>query len=96
MTDQVIYFEPTESEKFPFISEVEILLGGVGRLMFPDGTQQFIDDNEEPAYIFSPRLKECDLEIFCEINIERYRAFHNANSAKLLQYESVFMEKFWE
>lgn len=37
------YFRPDLAGKFPFTTEVEILLGGIGRAMYPDGTLQFAD-----------------------------------------------------
>lgn len=94
MTEPVIYLNLTGST--PFITEVECLIGGIPRLLFPDETQQFVDADEEPVHIFSPRLSEKALEKFCEEHIEKYRDFHEENAEKLLRYDRVAMDKFWD
>jgi hypothetical protein len=53
--------------------------------MYPDGTEQFADDETETVLIYSPRLTEPELEAFCKSNIEHYQAFHEANLKKLLR-----------
>ncbi|HCL5581129.1 TPA: hypothetical protein N2N40_002557 [Citrobacter freundii] len=96
MTDRVVYLNLSGIDETPFITEVEMLTGGVARLLYPDGTQQFVDDEEDPIHIFSPRLTESELEKFCMDNIERYREFHHANMSKLLRCERATMVQFWE
>jgi hypothetical protein len=95
LLNQTIHFDPDASKNAPSITAVEILLGGVGRLMFPDGTQQFVDDDVEPALIYSPRLPPEDLERFCEQNLARYERFHQEHEAQLMEFERVAMEAFW-
>lgn len=95
MSNQVIHFNPAGAEQAPFTTEVEILLGGVARLMFPDGTEQFVDDDEEPVHVYSPRLLPEALERFCEAHIERYQEFHTKHERQLIRCERVSMEKFW-
>ncbi|WP_274715534.1 hypothetical protein [Xenorhabdus bovienii] len=58
MTDRVIHLNLAGQDETPFITEVECLIGGVPRLMFPNGT----DDGEEPEHVFSPRLREDEFE----------------------------------
>jgi hypothetical protein len=62
---------------------------------FEDGTQQFIDADQEPPHIYSPRLAPEALERFCETNIELYRTFHDAHEAALDRREPVPMTPFW-
>lgn len=95
LLNTTIYFDPNASETAPHTTAVEILLGGVGRLMFPDGTEQFVDDDNEPALIYSPRLKPDELERFCERNLNRYERFHQEHEEKLMRSERVAMEVFW-
>lgn len=95
MSDQVIYFNPAGADQAPFTTEVEILLGGMARLMFPDCTEQFVDDDDEPVHIYSPRLSPEALERFCKAHIERYQEFHRKHERQLIRCERVPMEKFW-
>ncbi|WP_421556772.1 hypothetical protein [Pseudomonas kitaguniensis] len=95
MSNQVVHFNPAGDEQWPFTTEVEILLGGVARLIFPDGTEQFVDDDEEPVYVYSPRLLPEALERFCEANIENYQEFHTKHVRQLIRCERVPMEDFW-
>ncbi|CAD0264264.1 hypothetical protein DENIT_20153 [Pseudomonas veronii] len=95
MNNQVIHFNPAGAEQAPFTTEVEILLGGVARLMFPDGTEQFVDGDDEPVHVYSPRLSPDALERFCEAHIERYQEFHSKHERQLIRCERVPMEKFW-
>lgn len=92
---RTITFDPQGGETAPFITEVEMLLGGIGRLVFPDGTEQFVDDDDEPVYVYSPRLAAEELEAFCEANIERYRSFYDQHLPRLVRMERVPMDKFW-
>lgn len=95
LLNMTIHFDPDASKNAPNTTAVEILLGGVGRLMFPDGTEQFVDDDDEPALIYSPRLKPDALERFCEKNLDRYERFHQDHEEKLMRSERVAMEVFW-
>lgn len=62
----------------PYILEVENLLGGMGTIVYENGTEQFADlDN--PNHVFSPRLVESELEQFCKDNIEIYRKYAQEN-----------------
>ncbi|EJZ60958.1 Hypothetical protein I1A_000037 (plasmid) [Pseudomonas fluorescens R124] len=89
-------FNPEEAADYPCTTEVEILLGGVGRVMYPDGMEQFVDDDAEPVHIYSPKLSKAELELFCEKNIAHYQAFHEAHEAQLAICERVPMTPFWE
>jgi hypothetical protein len=93
--DSPIYFDPDASKTAPNITAVEILLGCVGRLTFPDGTQQFIDNDEEPVLIYSPRLTPEELERFCDQHLDHYKRFHQENEEQLKDFERVAMEAFW-
>lgn len=83
LVDGVITLHAEGSEHTPFTNSVEFLLGGVSPSVFPDGTQQFLDDVADPVRILSPRLTVDDLEAFCKANIDRYEAFHGEDSAEL-------------
>lgn len=95
LLNTTIHFDPNASKSAPNTTAVEILLGGVGRLMFPDGTEQFVDDDAEPALIYSPRLKPGDLERFCEQHLDHYERFHQAHEERLMNAERVAMQAFW-
>lgn len=95
LLNTIIHFDPNASKTAPNTTAVEILLGGVGRLMFPDGTEQFVDDDAEPALIYSPRLKPGELERFCEQHLDHYERFHQAHEEQLMNDERVAMEAFW-
>lgn len=90
-----IVFDPEGSDKYPCTGEVEQLLGGVGRVVYDDGTEQFLDDYGEPEYIYSPRLTPEKLERFCEENIHHYQDFHTNNMRKIIRGERVPMPSFW-
>ncbi|MBX8557041.1 hypothetical protein K5D56_21500 [Pseudomonas cichorii] len=92
---QSLIFDPNGARDWPFITEVEVLLTVAWLHMFEDGTQQFIDENPEPAQIYSPRLAPEALELFCKVNIDKYRNFHSEHEAELDQRESVPMPPFW-
>ncbi|MBL1904903.1 hypothetical protein ELE61_30345, partial [Klebsiella pneumoniae] len=89
MNDRVVFLNINAEDKTPFITEVEMLIGGVPRLMYPDGTEQFADDESETVLIYSPRLTEQELEAFCESNIEHYRTFHEKNLKHILRGDRV-------
>ena len=74
---------------------MEQLLGGVGRVVYDDETEQFLDDYGEPEYIYSPRLAPEKLERFCEENIHHYQNFHTNNMRKIIRGERVPMPSFW-
>jgi len=67
-------FCPDAVKGHPYSVEVELLLGGIARSMFKDGTMQFMDQDTGPSTAFSPRL---ELEAFCREHIDRYREHHD-------------------
>lgn len=77
---------------FRIFEDIEISLGGTGRIEFEDGTQQFVD---EEGNVFSPRLPESKLAVFCEENLESYREFHRINAHKIDRCEPLTMTPFW-
>ena len=90
------YFRPDKAGEIPFTTEVEILLGGIGRAMDPDGTLQFADQDCNPVVMYSPRLGEQALEAFCKQHIERYRAHHLIHKEAIQEDETPAIESFWE
>lgn len=95
LLERTIIFEPAGAQVSPYTTEVEILLGGVARLVCPNGTEQFVDDHNEPVHIYSPRLHTEALERFCETNIERYQDFNDKHDRQLIRRKRVPMEQFW-
>lgn len=89
------YFCPDKTLESPFITEVEMLLGGIPQLIFPDGTQQFADQDCSPTVIYSPRLPEPELEAFCRSNIERYQLHYEQNKEAIDNYETPAIKPFW-
>ncbi|WP_071547542.1 hypothetical protein [Pseudomonas aeruginosa] len=79
----------------PNLAEVESLLGGIGRSVFPDGTEQFQEKDGSTLHVFSPRLHPDDLERFCEENLGRYQAHHDAHADALNSYQIVPIDHFW-
>lgn len=65
-----------------YLIEVEELLGGMGTIIFPDGTEQFADLNA-PDIVFSPRLPPQELNAFCAQHIERYREYANQYQSEI-------------
>lgn len=78
--------------KYPIFGEIEVYLGGVGRIYLEDDTVQFVD---EEGNIFSPRLSEEDLAKFCEANLSQYEAFHDANENLFDEGQRPQMTPFW-
>jgi hypothetical protein len=52
-------------------------LGGVGRLIFPDGTVQFAENESYPDVVYSPRMTENELDIFCSENLDKYQEYND-------------------
>jgi hypothetical protein len=90
-----VTFDPDHARTAPFTAEVELLLGGVPIKVFPDGSEQFIDDDDLPARVYSPRLSTHELEAFCETNIEKYQAFNAEHGDETLITERVHLPPFW-
>lgn len=88
-------FDPNGSRDWQFTTEVETLVTVAWLEEFEDGTQQFIDADQEPPHIYSPRLAPDALERFCETNIELYRTFHDTHEAALDRRDPVPMTPFW-
>ena len=78
--------------KYPIFGDIEVYLGGVGRIYLEDDTVQFVD---EDGNIFSPRLPEGELAEFCKANLYRYEAFHNENESMMDQGQKPTMNPFW-
>lgn len=79
----------------PFTSEVEYLLGGLPRILYEDGTKQFVSMTTPPKH-YSPRLDKHLLEEFCKEHIEKYREFRNKNEYLIISgSELPEIEKFW-
>lgn len=90
-----VTFDPNSARDWPFTTEVEQLVTVAWLHEFDDGTQQFMDADQEPPQVYSPRMTPGALERFCEENIEAYRAFYDNNEAALDRRESVPMVPFW-
>jgi hypothetical protein len=95
--DEIVYFDPMGSERYPNTAAVECFLGGVGLLMFPDGTVQFAENSTYPDVIYSPRMTEGELEVFCRDNLSEYEQYFEEN------FETIDLgdlpppiKRFWE
>ncbi|MFS7737740.1 hypothetical protein ACJ8BD_30215 [Klebsiella pneumoniae] len=53
MSDRTVFLNFLSQDTTPFITEVEMLIGGVPRIMYPDGTEQFADDETDTLLIYS-------------------------------------------
>lgn len=88
-------FEPGKSKTFPNITKVELLLGGIPQVMFPDGTLQFADQDQRPVVIYSPRLLEPELEEFCRQNIKIYEQHYQDHKEAIDNFETQPIVPFW-
>jgi hypothetical protein len=95
--EPITIFDPDGWKNFPFTTQVEVLLGGVGRAVYPDDTEQFLDQgmNGEVELTYSPRLAPDELEEFCRKNIAHYEAFNAAHAHELDECKRVPMVQFW-
>ena len=94
---QLVYFEPDTANAFPFTSQVECYLGGVGQLVFGDGTFQFAENKTFPEIVYSPRLTEIEMESFCKENISFYEKYFNENRDAIdLGDDLPPIVRFWE
>lgn len=90
-------FDPDGGNNYPNTAKVEMLLGGVGRLMFPDDTLQFAENDSYPETVYSPRLNENELEMFCKENMERYQAYYEQHKEALIEFQPAPpIDRFWE
>lgn len=95
--ESTVTFDPEGAQRFPHIAVVEGLLGGVGRLVFEDGTVQFAENETYPEFVFSPRLPEAELETFCEKHLVVYEQYFEENFDAIdLGDELPPIERFWE
>lgn len=92
-----VTFDPEGASRYHFIAEVEVLLGGVEQVVYPDGTVQFADQETSPMSLFSPRLTEEALNAFCKENLARYQDYNSQYAELLDNYEPAPpIERFWE
>lgn len=78
-----------------YTSEVEYLLGGLPRVLYDDGTKQFVSMNDH-SKVYSPRLNKADLETFCEKHIDKYRTFRIQNEYLILMGQELPpINQFW-
>lgn len=92
--EPTITFDPSAASA---LADVEGFLGGVGRLCFPDGTQQFAENDTYPDVVYSPRFTEAQLEIFCKANMAHYEGYFK-------EYQEIMdvgeipppIDNFWE
>lgn len=95
--NDTVFFDPSGLDRYPNIAAVESFLGGVGRLVFPDGTHQFAESDDYPDVVYSPRLTEDDLEAFCEKHIHKYEEHFEKHFERIYQRElAPPIERFWE
>lgn len=68
---------------------------GTGLQVFQDGTAILADLEWSPGFVYSPRLPKDELEAFCTLHLERYKAFFDAHKNAILEGESVTMTPWW-
>jgi hypothetical protein len=94
--ETAIDFNPAAGRLYPCTARVEVLLGGVGRLMFDDGTHQFAENETYPDIVYSPRLAPADLEAFCEQNMVAYENHHVDHRHAINDGDAPAITRFWE
>jgi hypothetical protein len=93
----LVYFEPDMNETAPFTALVESYLGGVGQLIFEDGTYQFAENETYPDIVYSPRLTKIEMESFCKENIQYYEQYFEDNFDAIDQGDELPpIRRFWE
>ncbi len=91
-----VYFDPEGSKKYPYTTCVEDLLGGIGQVIHPDGDCQFAEYDKDTLVVYSPKLPEPELELFCKEHIERYKQHYKTHQALIDNYEQApSIEVFW-
>lgn len=94
--ETAINFNPAGTRQCPCTSMVEVLLGGIGRLMFDDGTHQFAENETFPEIVYSPRLAPAALEEFCRQNLAAYEAHHAKHKDAINDGDAPAIVRFWE
>lgn len=94
--NEIITFDIEGATKYPNIAMVEVLLGGIGLLCFPDGTVQFAENETYPDIVYSPRLTERELDKFCFDNLPKYEVYFGKNSDAIDKGDELPpIEQFW-
>lgn len=89
-------FDPDGAKKYPHIAIVEQFLGGIGRLVFEDGTVQFAENETYPKIVYSPRLSEAEMESFCKENLSHYEKYFDENINAIDAGNALpEIDKFW-
>jgi hypothetical protein len=78
--------------EYPVFVDIEMFLGGIGRVVYEDKTEQFVD---EYGSEYSPRLPEAELAEFCLANIDKYESFYTSNLTAILRFDTPKMAPFW-
>lgn len=94
--EEVIYFDPEGAKKYPYITYVEDLLGGIGQVIHQDGDCQFAEYDKGTLIVYSPKLPEPKLEQFCKEHIQRYEQHYNEHQELIDNCEQApAIEVFW-
>lgn len=80
------------NSEYAVFEDIEVYLGCVGRITYPDNTQQFVDEHGNE---YSPRLSESELAAFCMKNMQKYEQYHSDNEESNERGERVQMIGFW-
>lgn len=82
----------------PNLAKVDVLLGGVGRIMVAEGVEQIanIDDDTGRMYCYSPALPTSELEAFVAKHMSIYEEINDLHGAELHEGENVEIFPFWD
>lgn len=90
-----VIFDPYSD--YEYICKVEHLLGGIGCLLFEDGSCQFAEfDESDSMFVYSPRLKTPLLNEFCARHIKEYERLSLEHRLVIQKGIPFKIDYFWE
>ncbi|MEB0222240.1 hypothetical protein QN393_24335, partial [Pseudomonas sp. AB12(2023)] len=63
---------------------------------FEDGTAMIADLEWAPGFVYSPRLPKVKLMAFCELHLERYKAFYEEHQLSIEDGKTVSLQAWWK
>lgn len=90
-----VIFDPYTD--YEHIRMVELLLGGIGCLLFEDDSCQFAEfDENDTMFVYSPKLKTPLLNEFCAAHIKEYERLAIEHRLAIQEGIPFKIDYFWE
>lgn len=82
----------------PNLAQVDVLLGGVGRIVIEDGIEQIANFDEDTGklYCYSPALTIANLENFVKENMHIYEEINDLHRSAFDEGNNVEIFPFWD